>query len=208
MTETTRDALISQYTSIYESKRYGDTSIKNLRFVLPQVAALKPASILDYGCGRSKLVDALSSSVGATASRYDPAIAEFSERPTGQFDLLINIDVLEHIPEDDLDAVLGEMRALCREALIVIDTRPAETLLPDGSNAHCTLHDHAWWHERLARTFGHVHPIQVARRSRAAFRTWSLSPAEDKQVGRAIFRERLAYRWMKLFQRSKPGSAD
>jgi hypothetical protein len=94
-------------------------------------------------------------------------------------DLLINIDVLEHIPEEDLDEVVGHMASLCRNAIIVIDTRPAKRILPDGKNAHCTLHTHKWWQGFLSKFFPTVVPIRVARRSRAAFRTWRRSPADE-----------------------------
>ena len=185
------DNLIDQYKQIHATRTYGDTSIKNLRYLRPQVKLLAPKTILDFGCGRSKLVDALGAAVGAQTTRHDPAIPEFSAEPNGKFDLLTNIDVLEHVPEENLDQVVGKMASLCHNAIIVIDTRPAEAVLPNGENAHCTLRTHDWWEQYLRKHFAHVEPIRVTRRSRAAFRTWSLTPAQEKELCGLLFREKI-----------------
>ena len=42
------------------------------------------------------------------------------------------------------------MAELSDNAIIIVDTRPASTLLPDGRNAHVTLRPVQWWMERLA----------------------------------------------------------
>jgi hypothetical protein len=172
------DELVAQYAEIHRTRSYGATSIKNLRFLRPEVRLLRPRSILDYGCGQSRLLEALAPDGSARLLRYDPAIPEFSEPPREVVDLLVNVDVLEHIPETDTDATLAHMASLCRNAIIVIDTKPAALILPTGENAHCTLHPHAWWEARLRRIFPDVTPIRVARRSRAAFRTWRHGPAD------------------------------
>lgn len=195
------DNLIDEYKKIHATQKYGDTSIKNLRYVRPQVKLLKPASILDYGCGRSKLVEVLGESCGASVTRYDPAIPEFDKKPEAgsQFDLLINVDVLEHVPESELDSVVGEMASYCKNAIIVIDTRPAEAVLSNGDNAHCTLKSHAWWEEYLGRFFAHVEPIRVTRKSRAAFRTWKLDSNQNCQLSSMLMREKVVYFLGRLF---------
>ncbi|MFH1498877.1 MAG: methyltransferase domain-containing protein [Verrucomicrobiota bacterium] len=193
--------LIDQYKQIHATRQYGDTSIKNLRYLRPQVQVLAPATILDFGCGRSKLVDVLGQATGARITRHDPAIPEFSAEPEGTFDLLTNIDVLEHVPEENLDDVVGKMASLCRNAIIVIDTVPAEAVLPNGENAHCTLRTHAWWQQYLSKHFKHVEPIRVTRRSRAAFRTWPLDPAQQSKLNALLRREKLSYYWNRLLGR-------
>lgn len=186
--------LIDQYKEIHATRQYGDTSIKNLRYMRPQVRVLEPSSILDFGCGRSRLVDVLGEACGAEVTRYDPAIPEFSEKPTaGPYDLLINVDVLEHVPEDQLDEVIGDMAGFAKHAIIVIDTRPAEAVLPNGENAHCSLHSHEWWGEKLKHHFEVVEPIRVTRKSRAAFRTWSLDTTQQSRLKRLLWKEKVAY---------------
>ncbi|RMH46107.1 MAG: hypothetical protein D6686_15955 [Alphaproteobacteria bacterium] len=167
-----RDALIEFYRNKHATEAYGDTSVKYLRFLRPEIALLGPASVIDYGCGQSRLIDILARDIGFRPIRYDPAIPEHAARPGEVADLLICIDVLEHVEEDDLDAVIADMRSLCREAIIVVDTRPAVQRLPDGRNAHVSLHPHGWWRDRLQRHFGPLTPIRCPRRSRAGFRTF------------------------------------
>ncbi len=170
--------LIAQYQHIHETGAYGTTSVKNLRFIRPEIRLLRPASILDYGCGQSRLLDILDLGYPVRMARYDPAIPAYAKKPDQVFDLLINVDVLEHIEEHDLDDVLSEMASLCRNAIVIIDTKPAARQLSDGRNAHVTLKPHAWWAERLSQHFPYVKPIATARRSRAGFKTWKRRPGE------------------------------
>lgn len=173
-----RTALVDEYASIHASSAWGGSSIKNLPYLTPHIKALGPRSVIDYGCGKSPLIDALAAPSIERRARYDPAIEAYSQLPDGPFDLLLNIDVLEHIPEGDIDDILAEMRGLAKEAIIIVDTQPATLVLADGRNAHISLHPHAWWQERISRHFGALQPIRVRRSGRAAFRTWPLEPGE------------------------------
>ncbi|MGI9382588.1 MAG: methyltransferase domain-containing protein [Methyloligellaceae bacterium] len=170
--------LIEQYAHIHASRVYGATSVKNLRFLRPEIRLRRPRSILDYGCGQSRLLDELDLGYPVILHRYDPAIPDYAKKPEGAVDLLLNIDVLEHIEEEDLDRVLAEMRAACRDAIIIVDTRPASAILPDGRNAHVTLRPPAWWRDKLAEVFGSLEPVRTVRRSRAGFKTWRRGSAE------------------------------
>ncbi len=164
--------LIEQYRHLHATSVYGDTSLKSLRFVRAEIVLLHPRSILDYGCGQSQLIDSLRLGYPAELMRYDPAIPRWAKKPDKVVDLLICIDVLEHIEEADLDAVLADMAGLCHNALIIIDTKPAVAILPDGRNAHVTVRPHAWWRRRLSKHFAAVHGTATTRRSRAGFKTW------------------------------------
>jgi hypothetical protein len=167
--------LIEQYRQIHEAGPYGKSSVKSLRFLRPEIALLKPSSIIDYGCGQSRFLDELELDYRVDLIRYDPAIPQYSQKPNTRADLLINIDVLEHIEERDLDDVIDDLASLSRNAIIIIDTKPASTFLPDGRNAHVTIRPHVWWRERLLKHFPTLHPVATVRRSRAGFKTWSRS---------------------------------
>jgi hypothetical protein len=170
--------LIDYYRSTHARRVYGTSSVKNLRFLRPWIEIVKPASVLDYGCGQSLLIDVLGLADGVERWRYDPAIPAYATRPSQASDLLINIDVLEHIEEKDVDWVIAEMAALGRRALIIIDTVPAKHRLPDGRNAHVTLKPHAWWRDALRQHFPAVEPMPTPRRTRAGFKTWKSPPSE------------------------------
>ena len=196
--------LIAYYQNTHAKRAYGTSSVKQLRMLRPWVSVADPASVIDYGCGQSAFLDLLGLPESVQQVRYDPGVPAFSTLPTQTFDLLTNIDVLEHVEETDLDTVLAEMRALCRRAIIVIDTRRAHHTLPDGRNAHVTLRSHAWWQDRLASHFPHVDPIATVRSTRAGFKTWASSPAEMSLYYAQRAKEAAAYYAKRLIGRHKP----
>lgn len=105
-------------------------------------------SVLDYGCGQGSLGRALEHT-RLSVREYDPAISGKDARPSFA-DLVACIDVLEHVEPECLDAVLAHLRMLARRALfVVVSTRPARTLLPDGGNAHLIVESPEWWRARV-----------------------------------------------------------
>ncbi len=187
------EELIKEYSKIHKSHDWGWTSVKNLRFLLPYVRILRPQSIIDYGCGTSPLLKLLDVDSIRERRHFDPAITEHAEPPTKAYDLLVSIDVLEHVDEEHLDEVIAHMAELSKEAIIIVDTKPAALLLADGRNAHLSLHDHHWWQMRLEKHFGPMIPIKVKRRSRASFRTWELTTFQKIQWTYWRFTEFLSY---------------
>lgn len=183
------EKLIKMYADIHATTEYGNSSVKNLRFLRPDIKLLKPKSVIDYGCGQSLLIDQLELPYPLEKRRYDPAIPAYSQKPSKVYDLLINVDVLEHIREDDLDPIIEEMRSLCRNAILIVDTVPARLVLPSGENAHATIRPKEWWREKLGRHFPHLIPIRVSRPWRAAFRTWDRPSEQDA-----------SFKWMRLLE--------
>ncbi len=167
--------LIAYYGNTHAERVYGTSSVKYLRFLRPEIKLLHPHSIIDYGCGQSRFLDELDLGYPFKKLRFDPAIPDFAEPPREQADLLVSIDVLEHIEEDDLDEVIADMRRACRNAIIIIDTKPAKHRLPDGRNAHVTLRAEHWWRQKLSKHFASLSPLKTKRRSRAGFKTWTRS---------------------------------
>lgn len=108
-------------------------------------------SILDYGCGRQTLKEALGPAYRVAC--YDPAI-EGLDTPPEPADVVVCTDVLEHVEPDCLDAVLADLHRLTKEvALLVVHTGPAKKVLPDGRNAHLIQEGSAWWTRRLVERF-------------------------------------------------------
>lgn len=105
-------------------------------------------SILDYGCGRGTLAEALKPK-GRRVMEYDPGIPAKAILPKPA-DLIVSTDVLEHVEPDRVDAVLVHMFNLANKgAYLVISLRPARELLPDGRNAHLTVQPAEWWVDRI-----------------------------------------------------------
>lgn len=122
-------------------------------------------TILDYGSGKGKQYEqyAVKTSDGRTfpsipafwavdsVTCYDPAVPGFQQLPRGEFDGVICTDVLEHIPEEDVDWIVAEMLAFARCFLFVnIASFAAKAHLPNGENAHCTIRPADWWRDKLA----------------------------------------------------------
>ncbi|MEZ5907490.1 MAG: hypothetical protein R3D31_01695 [Hyphomicrobiaceae bacterium] len=195
--------LIDYYRETHARRVYGTSSVKYVRYLRPWIRLLAPRSILDYGCGQSLFIDMLNLGPAVALHRYDPAIPAFATLPPEPADLLVNIDVLEHIPEVSLDPVLNEMRTAARNAILVIDTVPAKHTLPDGRNAHVNVKSPEWWRQKLTSVFGPVEPIQTRRKTRAAFKTWPTTPAEQRAYRRMRLAEDAAYYARRLVGRHK-----
>jgi hypothetical protein len=80
---------------------------------------------------------------------YDPGIPGKDHLPKPA-DLVVCTDVLEHIEPELLDGVLRHLYLLAgRGAYLVIATRLARELLPDGRNAHLIVQEPPWWLAKL-----------------------------------------------------------
>ncbi len=115
-------------------------------------------TMLDFGAGkgslyrdspdhpagsRYKLMDGWD---GVLVTCFDPGYPPFAGAYEDAYDGVIATDVLEHIPEDDIGWVLDELFSHARSFVYVVAAcDPAKKLLPDGTNAHCTVLPPAWW---------------------------------------------------------------
>lgn len=112
--------------------------------------------ILDYGCGYGyfKLeCDKLYPDHNYLISEYDPGIISKSHPPTPQ-NMVICIDVLEHIEPDYVDNVLDDLKRLTLNICVLgISLIPSHILLPDGRNAHLNIHDTEWWVNKINGRF-------------------------------------------------------
>src|SRR3990167_5907590 len=142
--------LLEQYKKLHEDGRFPGMSI--LPYV-PEIADLiaefKSRSLLDYGCGRGRqyLHERIHRAMGVDMpALYDPAVAEFSIKPRGPFEGVICTDVLEHVPEDELSEVIGDLSRYARQwAFITVCCRPSKHFtFEDGTNVHVTLTPFEW----------------------------------------------------------------
>lgn len=172
------EEFIDHYRQLHQSGVYGRSSEKLLARILPEVLELHPSTILDYGCGQSRLVDMLQYAPDVRVFRYDPAIAGIDALPVQHADLVINTDVLEHIPPADVDDVLSDIRRISERAIFNIATAPAQCVLPNGENAHCTVQSAEWWRVRLESHFDHVEALPVSRPTKCMYKTWKSRPSK------------------------------
>ena len=113
-------------------------------------------SVLDYGTGKGKLVERLKRELPDSINimGYDPAVEEWKEKPNEPVDILVSLDVLEHIEMQSIDAVLKDIARLTKNfCYLVIDLQPAIKKLADGRNAHILLAPPEWWVTRVSQLF-------------------------------------------------------
>ncbi len=135
---------------LHASSAYGSRGF-NWGYLIAGIAKIERcASVLDYGCGKGTLGRTLRGA-GIDARDYDPAVVAFSERPK-RADLVVSVDVLEHLELECVDEVLEDLRSLTGKVLFVaISTRPAKRWLTDGRNSHLIVQEGDWWRPRLER---------------------------------------------------------
>lgn len=162
--KTISDAYRSEQQRLHLNPQYGIAS----RAFAPLVASLlrigRCRSLSDYGAGKCNLKFRLGLRDGGRVDYYpyDPAFPEYG--PPRPADLLVCIDVLEHVELDHLDDVLDELARLTRKlALITVHTGPAKKALSDGRNAHLIQEWPSWWLKRLVDRFEIIHVQMVPK---------------------------------------------
>lgn len=124
-------------------------------------------SVLDYGCGKGTLARALQG-VDVAVTEYDPGIPGKDQRPSEPSDLVVCLDVMEHIEPDFVDDVIEDLAKLARKTVfIVVSTKLSKRLMRDGRDTHVSLHDDAWWSETFIR-----HGFEIRRVWNTGLRLW------------------------------------
>ena len=123
---------------------------------------LKPKNILDYGCGNGVLLKLLRYKYPEiNIDGYDPAIKEFSVIPQNHYDMIINTDVLEHIPKSDIGDVVNHIKSLSNNVFFCLHHGKAWTILPNGENAHTTIEPKEWYHNLMKKYFDIIIPLNA-----------------------------------------------
>ena len=137
---------------------YGTSGKKWTGAVYQIARQFNTRDVLDYGCGKQRLKEALSEVLNIKG--YDPAVPGL-DAPPEPADLVVCTDVLEHIEPACLDEVLIDLRRLTKKVLfVVVSTRKAVKTLADGRNAHLIVEPPSWW---LPRLLDGMEPVQFLR---------------------------------------------
>lgn len=117
---------------------------------------LQPKTILDYGCGKGMFVKLLKNKYPLSAvDGYDPAIPGRNKLMMKKADFLVCTDVLEHVPEEDLPAVVEKIASISGNCFLGLHHGEGD-ILPNGENAHCTIKPVFWYYELLRRYFPNI----------------------------------------------------
>jgi len=117
-------------------------------------------TLLDYGAGRGvlygnnygTLTDEIDKPLdeywGVEVDLYEPAL--YDALPDKSYDAVISVDVLEHIPENDLNWVIDEILDRSDKiAFFNIACFPAVKTFSDGTNLHVSVFEPDVWLEFL-----------------------------------------------------------
>ena len=150
-------------------------------------AKKRSASVMDFGVGNGTSLEWLESH-GYDAKGIDIATnstthpkATFGDLRDPDLTLPISdygfcIDVMEHIPTDDVDVVLGNIAKHVRTGVIFLIARDEDK---DGPPLDLVLHltreDRNWWDKKLLQHFSAIELIQynVKRRPDAGYVCWA-----------------------------------
>ena len=140
-------------------------------------------TILDYGSGKGLLytkrdfdlgdgttITSVQDHWGVDEIRcFDPGVPQFAVLPDQPSDGVVCTDVLEHVPEEDIPWLLGELFRLARRFVYGnIAAFPASKTLPNGWNAHVTIRPPNWWDAQIRAAAenwtGQAYEFQVRER--------------------------------------------
>lgn len=148
-----------KYQRCYREPNYRMGARRQAHVVADLVAEIKPGdSFLDVGCGRGEIIDLLGRRGvevrgfdlvpelcdGKRVIHGDMAALPFAD---GEFDFVGCFDVVEHLPEDEVDQALNELFRVAGRVLM-ITTNDRRSHLGD-LELHLTRKPYDWWESRL-----------------------------------------------------------
>lgn len=148
--------LIPYYRELVETGTnfQGLSILPHARTIQKLVNRTKAVTILDYGSGKGEQWNSpycLDQVLGIPRPTiYDPAFPSHDTLPEGKFDGVLCSDVLEHVPEEEIDELVIRLFAYSNKFVWAsVCCRPAKKLLPNGDNMHVTLRAMSWWREKF-----------------------------------------------------------
>lgn len=158
MREVATKAYAAQLKKLHEdSGGFGVGSVTKKHYKTIQSLAEKRefGTLLDYGCGKGDFLDfAQKNMPNLTTHGYDVASDQYSNLPSGEFDLVISLDVMEHVEFGSISNVLSEIRDRTGKVFLCsVANYPAVKKLSDGRNAHVTQMPFGNWFSLFSAFF-------------------------------------------------------
>lgn len=160
------NSLIEQYREMHRGgKHFPGFSIQaHLPAIIELVEAFRTTHgrdprMLDFGCGKGMqyLKRRIHEAWAVLPHCYDPAVQHLDEMPAGEFDIVLCVDVMEHVPEEEVDGVLEAIFGKLAPnglAFLAISTATSRKKLDDGRSVHVTVKPGEWWEERIRAVAG------------------------------------------------------
>lgn len=119
--------------------------------------------LLDYGCGKMLLRNEIKNPPpDFKYQAYDPGVPRLASPPSPA-ELVVCLDVLEHVEPDCIEDVLDHLEELTEVILFAsVCTGPAVKKLSDGRNAHLIQQPLEWWLPKIMDRFD-LQTVQMHR---------------------------------------------
>jgi SAM-dependent methyltransferase len=158
MRDLASDAYAAQLKKLHsDSKAFGvgNVTAKHYPTIRNVIQKRSFCSVLDYGCGKGHFIQYAKQNLpGLRVEGFDVASDEYAILPSGPFDMVVCLDVMEHVEFGALSNVLGEIRERTGEVFICsVANYPAGKTLPDGRNAHVTQMPFGYWFSMFSGFF-------------------------------------------------------
>lgn len=160
------DSLVPIYRQMAETETgnfLGLSILNHAKEIGRLIKDIDAKTVLDYGCGRAEAYRSphkIHHQWGLKRSQvtlYDPAF-HHAPPPVGQFDLVVCSDVLEHIPEEEVDAFIARIFGHARKAVWAsVCCRPAKKVFPGTeTNLHVTIKPYEWWSAKFDAAMSNI----------------------------------------------------
>lgn len=140
-----------------ENKTFGvgNVTAKHYSKIAHLIKANKVESILDYGCGKGHFIQHFQDKFPELKLYgFDVANDEYPTLPNAPVDMVVCLDVMEHVEFAMITNVLSEIRSRTRTLFVCsVANYPAGKSLPDGRNAHVTQLPFSQWFSMLSMYF-------------------------------------------------------
>jgi len=159
----------------HSASKWGSTGWKYSGYLVLKCLSTRPyiKTVLDFGCGKGTLKPfILQEYPDLDVSEYDPGIPGKDKMPSGQFDMVITTDVLEHVEPQLLDDTLRQLQKLTKYVLFN-DIACSPTFKTfgagpyKGQDLHLTVKEPVWWRERFKKVLS-LHEAEYQHREKAS----------------------------------------
>lgn len=144
------------YKLLHEANAFGGMTLaKFADAVVPLITYHGAKSILDYGSGKGQSWEQHEALKKLRESRYvvmyDPGVSHLSKKPSGTFAAVLCIDVVEHLPEEEIADTLKEIFSYANQVVIAtFCPRGSKKKLPStGQDVHLTQQPREFWERKF-----------------------------------------------------------
>jgi len=150
MSKTVSDTYAAQLKELHNKNQafgVGNVTAKHYPTIRGIIQKRSFGSVLDYGCGKGHFIKfAQEAMPGLRVEGFDVASDEYAVLPKDVFDMVVCLDVMEHVEFGALSSVLAEIRDRTGKVFVCsVANYPAGKMLPDGRNAHVTQMPFGYW---------------------------------------------------------------